>query len=79
MLQQDAAVRERQPPAAQKELRAELLLELMDLPGKRRLRDVQHLGRPGNVFFLRDRQEILQDADLHDAFPPPEKRNPFFS
>lgn len=79
MLQQDAAVRECQPPAAQKKLRAELLLELVDLPGKRRLRDVQHLGRPGDILFLRDRQEILQDADLHDALLPPEKRNPFFS
>ena len=44
----------------------ELALQLADLLGQRRLRDVQPLGGPAEVKFLGDGAEVAQVAQLHD-------------
>src|SRR5690606_20508645 len=44
---------------------AELSLESLDLLRQRRLRDVQPFGRPGEVPFLRDGEEIPEMAQFH--------------
>ena len=51
--------------AALDERRAELLLELPDRRGKRRLRDMTRLRRPAEMLFARQRHEICQLSQHH--------------
>jgi hypothetical protein len=49
------------------QLDAQVLLEEADLAAERRLRDVQPLGRPGEVPLLGDRQEVPQPSQAEHA------------
>lgn len=48
--------------------RVELLLEILQLPRERRLRQMQFLRRPRDVLMTRDRQEIFEYAKFHLYF-----------
>ena len=63
---------------ADEQLGAELVLQRADLPGQHRLGDVQPLGRPAEVQFLGDGDEVpeLAEVDVHNTFrvlQPPEQ------
>lgn len=53
------------PPV--KELGAQLLFQLHELPGERGLGDVQKPRRPGDVLFPRGHQKVPQYAQFHGA------------
>ncbi len=44
---------------------AQLALQIPNLPTQRRLRDVQTMGSPGDVLFLRDRNEVPEVTQFH--------------
>ena len=46
---------------------AELVLQLLDLPAQRRLRQAQFLGRAADAAGARDLHEIAQLFEFHDA------------
>jgi hypothetical protein len=46
-----------------------LFLERVDLPRQRRLRNVQASGRPSDVLFFGNRDEIFQLSYIHDRAP----------
>lgn len=61
----------------------EFVLELADLPGKRRLRQVQTFGRTAHVLLFRDDDERLNLGQAHGAtipkrywIPEPPARHP---
>jgi hypothetical protein len=47
------------------ELRTQILLERRDLPAERRLREVQLLGRLGEVAEARDLHEAAELLEIH--------------
>lgn len=55
---------------AREERRAKLLLEVLQLPRERRLRQVKLLCRPCDIAMARDGQKILEDAQFHNDFSP---------
>ena len=67
----------RQLALAPQQQAAQLLLELLDRPGQRGLRDVALLGRAGEVQRVGDRQKIADLVHLHaptvPGFPWPRK------
>ncbi len=65
-----AEVREvREIALAPEQLAAELLLELLDGPRQRRLRDVALLGRAREIEHARHRQEISDLVHFHALLP----------
>ncbi len=65
---------------APQEQPAQLLFELLDRAGQRRLRDMALLGRPREIQGVGDRQEIADLMHLHAPTVPrlcaPHKTNP---
>ena len=55
---------------AREERRAKLLLEVLQLPRERRLRQVKLLCRPCDIAMARDGQKILEDAQFHNDSSP---------
>ncbi len=51
--------------AANQQLLPQLLFQFFDLPGKRRLGDVQNVGGAGNASFARNGQKIAQYSEFH--------------
>ena len=51
--------------AALEQRLAELVLESLDLARERWLRDMEPLGRAGEVLFFRDGDEVLQLREAH--------------
>ena len=56
------------PCAALHEPDAQFFLQHGELPGERRLGDMQHLCGVGNVFLPRDSQKITQYPQFHSLF-----------
>jgi hypothetical protein len=56
-------------PFTVKKRAAELVFEQLDCARQCRLRNVAQLGRPGEIQFLGDGQEIPDLADLHCTLP----------
>ena len=56
-----------EPLAAFDDWHAELLFELTDAAGECRLCDVAGLRRPREMLFTRQRDKILELADVHGA------------
>ena len=48
----------------------EAILEVLQLPRERRLRQVKLLCRPRDIAMARDGQKILEDAQFHNDFSP---------
>lgn len=48
------------------EFHARFPFKLQDLAGKRRLRDVEDLGRSRDAPFAGDREKVFQNADFHN-------------
>ena len=66
---EDALAFGRQPVeslAALDDRHAQLLFELTNASGERRLRDVTGLRRAREVLFARQRDEVLELADVHE-------------
>ncbi len=55
---------------APQEQPAQLLFELLDRAGQRRLRDMALLGRPGEIQGFRNRQEVADLVHLHAVTVP---------
>ncbi len=69
-MEEAAGLGQRQRPGlAVEQLEAEFLLELLDLPAQRWLRDIEPFGRPGEAALLRHCDEILEVPKIHrDTF-----------
>ena len=64
--EQQAVFREQHPAAgAQEQLSSERILQLRQLPGKRRLRQVQAVRGDRHVLVFRDREEVAECAEFH--------------
>ena len=69
-LEEESRLRELHAPLLpREERRAELCLELLQLPRERRLRQMQLFRRPRDVLMARDRQEIFEYAKFHCHTP----------
>src|SRR5260370_25643687 len=70
LIQQTARVRQAQRTASAFDQRyPKLVFELLDLPAQWRLRDMQRLGRAGEVSLARHRREVSELAQL-PTIPP---------
>ena len=66
---QEVPSRSRQPDSSRQthqKLRAELRLELLDVPSERRLRDADLVGGARDASLIGDLHEILDAAQLHE-------------
>ena len=63
-----AAIQLNRVVLALEQRRTQLLLQILDLPAQRRLRDVQPLGGAGEALLVGHGDEVAQVAKLHAAY-----------